>query len=123
MKVIFTLQNWFQINYVIISASMELGKNYLCNGQDLTTFLCNETENPSPRILLCNGQSHELHTKFKLSKRNFLTRCGLHENYAMSRKLNAREVFYVCNDSEGGVYVSILITFICETKPSLFCQF
>ena len=47
------------------------------------------------------AKTHELHTKFWLSKRNFLTRCGLHEIHAMSQKLIPRDFFYVCNVFEG----------------------
>ena len=54
-------------------------------------------EMTSPRICLCNGQPHQLHTKLRLSKCNFLTRNGLHENYVMCRKLIPPECFYVCS--------------------------
>ena len=39
-----------------------------------------------PYFFYVMATPHELHTKFRLSKCNFLTRCGLHESYVMSRK-------------------------------------
>ena len=70
----------------------------LCNGRtSLHRFYVWDHKLHLPDFL-CNSQSHRLHTKFRLSKCNFLTRCGLHEIYAMSRKLIPLHYFlYVCN--------------------------
>ena len=54
-----------------------------------------------PQIFLCNGQSHSLHTKFRLSKCNFFTRIGWHENYVMSRKLMPPDFICACSVLEG----------------------
>ena len=58
-------------------------------------------ETISPRIILCNGQFYQLHTKFRLSKCNFLARNGLHEYDVMSQKCIPSELFYVCIAFEG----------------------
>ena len=55
----------------------------------------------SPRTFLCNDQPHQLRTKFRLSKCNFLTRPGLHEIYIMSRKLILQDFLNVCNVFQG----------------------
>ena len=51
----------------------------------------------SPGICLCNGQPHQLHRKFWLSKCSFMTRNGLHKNYVMIRKLLRQDFSYVCS--------------------------
>ena len=56
-------------------------------GPPLHRFYAMRPQIMSPQMFLCNGQHHELHTKFRFSNCNFLTRCGLHEIYVMSRKL------------------------------------
>ena len=62
------------------------------NGPLWTQVLCRIKQ-----ISPCNGQPHQLHTKIWLSKCNFSTRNGLHENYVMGRKLILSECFYVCD--------------------------
>ena len=70
----------------------------LRSGRDLITYIyVVRLQIISPRNFLCNGQSHEIHTKFRLSKCNFLTGRGLHEIYVMSRRLIPQESFDVCN--------------------------
>ena len=64
-------------------------------GTTLHKFYGMRPQTMSTRIFLCNGQPHELHTKNWLSKRNFLTRNGLHEMYVMSRKLVPLD-FLIC---------------------------
>ena len=49
----------------------------------------------SPRNVQCNGQPQQLHTRLWLSKCNFLTHCGLHENWAMSGKVIPSDVLFV----------------------------
>ena len=56
-------------------------------------------------MFLCNGQPHKLHTKFWFAKCDFLTRCGLHEIYAMSQKLIVQGCFCLCDVFEGWGYV------------------
>ena len=64
--------------------------------------------NCSPRIFLCNGQPHQVHTKLWLSKCNFMTSNGLHENYVMSRKLIPQIFMYVMFLRGGVVSVACL---------------
>ena len=59
----------------------------------------NDTEKYFPRIFACDGQPHELHIQFRLSKCNFLTRNGLHEGHLRSRTRIPH--YCVCNVFEG----------------------
>ena len=79
----------------------------------------------SPPIFLCDGQPHEIHTKFWLSKCNFLTRCGLHEIYAMSRKLTPQNCSMYAMVLRGGVVIfeSLLSHFGIDATESLLSHF
>ena len=53
-------------------------------------------KNYIPLNCLCNGQTHELHIKFRQSECNFLTRCGLHEIHTMSWKFHFSRFVFIC---------------------------
>ena len=65
-------------------------------GPHYIDFFCNDTEAIPPRRFLCNGQPHQLHTAFLLSKCSFLMRIGLHEEICNEPKSNSPELFYAC---------------------------
>ena len=96
----------------------------LCNGRGpIAKILYNETVSYVSLDFPCNGQPHELHTKVWLSKCNFLTRCGLHELYAMSRKLIPQECLYVCNVFEWRGKEMLEVSHLVYRRASRFCCF
>ena len=74
----------------------------ICNGRELITMiLCNDAEMISPRFFRCNGQPHQLHTRFRFFNCSFLTRNGLHWKYVMSRKFIPPELSAVKHKGAG----------------------
>ena len=69
---------------------------------------------------MANPHQSITHTKFRLSECNFLTRCGLHEIYVMTRKWIPPEflTWHLCNDPkmnspEFYMYVMFLRGVVC----------
>ena len=64
---------WVVLEEGVFAGMYTSGRNYqtnsflrviLCNDRDLiTSFFCNDAAIISPRLFLCNGESHSLHTK------------------------------------------------------------